>query len=228
MSVTRMVFLLGILCSAWMTSPVTANAYEEFVGLSDRGRTTVMDCGNGNGKGATYLFGGALLNAGLKIDLNGGDGLYNDRFDAFYCYGTACDPSQNHLFKGIWSKTSDRNGIQTYQLIPSGDLTELTASLPTSGWGELLAVIKVEAGDTCAKAPPGFVYPALSVLVKGTLKVNTNIRDQIPCPAPAGSCSKADVELDLKAVMGYADDGWGDPKTDTVKFKFKAKGYVLP
>ena len=44
MSVTKMAVFIGIMCSVWMTSPLTANAFEKFVGLSDRGSTKVKTC----------------------------------------------------------------------------------------------------------------------------------------------------------------------------------------
>jgi hypothetical protein len=46
MSVTRTTVLIGIMCSVWMTFPLTANAFDlaEFVGLTDRGSTKVKTC----------------------------------------------------------------------------------------------------------------------------------------------------------------------------------------
>jgi hypothetical protein len=78
---------------------------------------------------------------------------------------------------------------------------------------------------------PAKVYWALSEIVKGTLVVQTNENGKIACPAEEGSCSRAWIRLDVKSFMdgrvgGEVYDGWGSAKTDLVKFKYWANGYV--
>ena len=223
MSVTRMAVFIGIWCSVLMASPLAANASEfaKYVGISDKGKTKVKDCGSG--KGGTEKFANdTALNVELNIDLGGGDGLdSNDTFDAVFVFGGA---PGTPLFSGIWSKIDERKGKETYQLAPSGDL----AAFPgVSGWDDLLWFVNEQAGKACLKAPPENIYPTLSVLVKGTLVVDTNAKGEIDCPQAEGSCSVAVVQLDVKVVMDDGDDGWGAAKVDSVKFKYKGKGFVV-
>ena len=229
MSVTRMAVFIGIMCAVWVTSPSTANAFEEFVGQSDKGTTKVKTCVAGKG-GRESFANKTEFKVELIIDLFDGDGLDgDDSFDAFFRYGgPAAAPPFPALFGGVWSKTGERNGIETYQLTPGGDLTELSTPFrvwpDSDGWEDLLEFIRQEAGDACLSAPPNNVSPALSDLVKGTLVVYTNK----PVTCDEGSCVKAKVKLKVKAFM-KADESEivVFAKTDRVKFKYKAKGYVV-
>ena len=84
MSVTRSAVFVGIMCSMWIASPLTVNAFElgEFVGLSDRGLTRVKSCVEGKG-GRSFFSNKTALGVELNIDLSGGDGLAgDDLFDA--------------------------------------------------------------------------------------------------------------------------------------------------
>jgi hypothetical protein len=237
MSVTRTAVFIGIMCAAWMASPLTANAveYQKFVGLDDKGSSTkVKRCPVVDGKGAKQPYSsGTAFGAGLKIDLFDGDGLgHDDNFVAVIRFG----PNDEPLFDGVWSKIHERekNGDifrETYQLTPSGDLA---ASPPSGGWEDLLNFINEEARKACKMvAPPAKIYWALSELVKSTLVVSTNPEGQITCPVELGKCSRAWFRLEVKTFM---DDGanaaiesrdWGSPKTDSVKFKYEAKGYAV-
>jgi hypothetical protein len=247
MSVTRMTVLIGIMCSVWMASPMTATAFDlqEFVGLKDRGSTKVKTCfeDDDNRKGGRTSFSHEAApmsppGVNLIIDLDDGDGLGgDDRFDAFFDYGT----STERLFSGVWSKIGERkrgNQIirETYQLTPSGDLTALSAP----GWADLLDLIHAEAGDACLKARPNQVYGDLSDLVKGTLVVedkdpkcaSSTDPDDSDCvnACGGGSCMKAKVILDVKAFMNDDEtdaDAWASVKNDWVRFRYKTRvGYV--
>jgi hypothetical protein len=226
MSVTRTAVFIGIMCAAWMASPLTANAVEfkKFVGTSDKASINVKKCIGGErvGKsGKRRYSSGVALNVGLEIDLAYGDGLdRDDNFDAVLFFGQSGTP----LFSGAWSRINERNGVVTYQLTPSGDLAALP---PSDGWKDLLDLMNELAGDACEMVPPAKVYWALSELMKGTLVVNTNPEGTIACPADEGSCSRAWVHLDVKSFMDDGSDGWGSPKTDSVKFKYEGKGYVV-
>ncbi len=242
MSIIRMTVFIGILCAAWMASPPTAKAvdYYKFVGLSDKGSTRVKQCAS-DGRAHTVKYSsGATLNVGLNMDLSGGDGFGGDDiFDAVLWFGAPDTP----LFSGVWSKINDRDGVVTYQLTPSGDLTTISTNpddfrgLPydsdATGWEKLLGYINEQAGCACDQIDPPcedyptLVFPALSDLVTGTLIVNTNAEGRIACPAFEGLCSRATVRLEVKAYMDDGADGWGSPKTDVVQFKYEAKGYVV-
>jgi hypothetical protein len=245
MSVTRMTVLIGIVCSVWMASPLTANAFDlgDFVGLSDRGSTRVKTCVENvddvDRKGGRTSFSNRTESGvELIIDLND-DGLGgDDDFDAFFDYGT----SQIPLFSGVWSKIDERTkggqiSRETYQLTPGGDLTALSPP----GWEDLLGLISAEAGDACLMAPIQ-VYGDLSDLVKGTLVVEdkepkcaTTTDDKkkaynADClsACAGGSCMKAKVNLDVKAFMnGDETDAWADVRYHWVRFKYKATGYVI-
>jgi hypothetical protein len=107
----------------------------------------------------------------------------------------------------------------------------------------LLGFINVQAGCACeenvplnkkppcrefpAQVEPSQIFPALSNLVKSTLVVNTNEEGRIACPAAQELCSRAWVRLEVNTFMDDGSDGWGSPKTDLVKFKYEAKGYVV-
>jgi len=244
MSVTRLTVFIGIICSVWMTSPLTASALEEFVGLLDRGSTKVKTCvenvddvdrKGGRSSFSNNTYDGVELIIGLD-----GDGIVDDvsaggdLFDASFFYDGA---SPVALFDGAWSKIDERkNGRKTYQLTPGGDLTDDTAS----GWKNLLTLISNEAGDACFTAPPAY-YRGLSDLVKGTLIVENkpprcasseNIRD-IDCVNACGAgasstCKDARVNLDVKSFMnnGGTDD-WAWVKYDWVRFRYTARGYVI-
>jgi hypothetical protein len=242
MFVTRMAVFIGIWCSMLMASPLAANASEfsEYIGLSDRGSTTVRDCGNGK-RGRERFANNTALNVELNMNLHDGDGLdADDTFDAVFVYDNV---PITPLFSGFWSKIDERNGRESYKLVPNGELTELT-ELPIDssdpiyhplvglsgdlGWADLLGFVNAEAGDACKKAPPENIYPVLSVLVKGTLVVNTSEKGEIEdCPTPEVSCSKADLRLDVKVFMDDGDDGWGSAKVDRVRFRYRGKGYVV-
>lgn len=242
MSITRLTVFIGIMCAAWMASPLTANAVEfrNFVGLSDKGSTRVKKCAvDGRAHTATYSS-GAALNVGLNMDLADGDGLDgDDSFDAVLWFGAPDTP----LFSGAWSKINERNGVVTYQLTPSGDLTTISTNaddvrgLPfdsdATGWEKLLGYMNEQAGCACDQIDPPcedyptLIFPALSDLVRATLVVNTNVEGQIACPALEGLCSRATVRLEVKSFMDDGADGWGSPKTDSVQFKYEAKGYVV-
>jgi len=237
MSVTRSAVFVGIMCSMWVASPLTANAFDlsEFVGLSDRGMTRVKTCVEGKGGNSSFS-NKTALGVELNIDLSGGDGLAGDDvFDAFFDYGGPTTP----LFSGVWSKIDERmKGGQvvreTYQLTPKGDLTDLSAP----GWQDLLNLIHSEAGKACLTAPPSQVYGALSDLVKGTLVVedkepkcasSEDIRD-IACvnACGGGSCMKAKVSLNVNTFMNDVDtDASASVKVDGVRFKYTASGYVI-
>lgn len=237
MSVTRSAVCVGIMCSMWIASPLTANAFDlsEFVGLSDRGMTRVKSCVEGKG-GRSFFANKTAMGVELNIDLADGNGLAggND-FDAFFDYGSSTTP----LFSGVWSKIDERmkNGQvvrETYQLTPGGDLTDLSAP----GWQDLLNLIHSQAGNACLTAPPSQVYGALSDLVRGTLVVedkepkcasSDDIRD-IDCVTACGggSCMKAKVRLDVNAFMNNPEsDAWAAVKEDGVRFKYTASGYVI-
>jgi hypothetical protein len=351
MSITRMAVFIGIMCSVWMTSPSTADAFEKFVGQADRGSTKVKNCVDGKG-GSESFANSTALKVELDLDLADGDGLGgDDNFVAAFSYdGQTAEPP---LFRGIWSKIDERNGTETYQLTPSGDLAVLAESAaissddisvpstaawvdsgiaiasgdtlmisatgscspngttnfngpdgdgaacitcvapgPTSryalvgrigaagtpfligssfsetifesgslflafnddifgdnggsflasvdvstsiGWDDLLTFMNEEAGDACQTAPPSVDFPALSELLKGTLVVKKTLDDtnarkcDASCQAVCGgsNCREAEVRLDVKAFMKDSDVGGVSPKTDWVKFKYKAKGYVV-
>jgi hypothetical protein len=236
-----MTVLIGIMCSVWMTFPLTATAFDldQFVGLSDRGSTKVKTCfedGDTRKGGRTSFSNKAASGVELIIDLAGGDGIDgDDDFDAFFDYGS----SQISLSSGVWSKIDERNKggqifRETYLLTPSGDRTDLSPS----GWEDLLDLINSEAGDACLKAPPIQVYGDLSDLVKGTLVVedkepkcaSSTDPDDIDCvnACGGGSCMKAKVALDVKAFMN--DDGtnaWAEVRNHWVRFRYKATGYVV-
>jgi hypothetical protein len=250
MSVTRIAVVIGIMCSVWMTSPLTANAFEKFVGLSDRGSTKVKTCvedvddverkgGRASFSNKNSKFGGYVR---LNVDLANGDGIVSDvsdggdLFDAFLNYN---DASSVPLFEGAWSIIDERkNGRKTYQLTPSGDLADDAAS----GWKELLTLISDEAGDACLVGQLPY-YRAISDLVKGTLVVestkepkcadiddedNRNYNANCYAECNGGSCSKAKVLLDVKAFMnGYETDAWASVKYHWVRFRYKATGYVV-
>jgi hypothetical protein len=255
MSVTRMAVFIGIMCSVWMTSPSTANALEKFVGQSDRGSTRVRTCVDGKGGREFFYNDSSKHKVALEIGLSG-DGLAeddwlveDDRFAAFFVYDG--EPNPLPLFIGVWSKIGERKKKgdtdpvqETYQLAPSGDLTALSTSgdltpLSTLGWEYLLKFINEEAGDACKNAPPSNVLSELSDLVKGTLVVDYNkvidIDDDRKCDedcreACVGpNCREAKVSLDVRAFMkgGEEPESGFSAKADWVKFKYKAKGYVV-
>jgi hypothetical protein len=229
-----------------MTFPLTATAFDlnRFVGLTDRGSTKVKNCVDGK-KGKTSFSNSKDPRVELRIALSlpiddplvGNDGLDgDDPFTAsFYYFGA----SETELFSGVWSKIDERkNGRETYQLTPSGDLTEDTAS----GWKELLTLMSNETENACLNPPPAQVYRALSDLVKGTLVVEDKepkCADTIDEKKKAynadclrdcagGSCMKAKVNLDVKAFMNDGDtDTAAEVKTDWVRFRYRAKGYVV-
>jgi hypothetical protein len=246
-----MAVFIGIMCSVWMTSPLMANAFQEFVGQSDRGAITVKNCVDEK-RGKESFANKTELNVWLVIELTDGNGLDGgDRFDAFFRYHEpgAATPFDDILFSGVWSKIDERKKRdetvvrETYQLTPSGDLTAFSISgwedaLSISGWEDLLMFINAEAGDACLNVPPGNVYWALSDLVKGTLVVeakepkcaNSEDSGDVACvnACGGGSCMKATVRLDVKAFMKYGDpESVVSAKTDWVRFRYKAKGYVI-
>jgi DNA-binding PadR family transcriptional regulator len=227
-----MAVLIGIMCSVWMTSPLTANAFDlnRFVGVYDRGSTKVKTCVDEKGGRASFS-NSKEPGVELRIALSNGNGLDgDDPFVASFYYN---DVPETQLFSGVWSKIDERkNGRETYQLTPSGDL----AASPTSdGWKELLDLINEQAGDACLTAPPATVYEALSDLVKATLVVEDKEPkcdpDDIDClgACGGGSCRKAKVLLDVKAFMNDGDtDTAAEVKTDWVRFRYKVMlGYVV-
>jgi hypothetical protein len=240
MSVTRRTVFIGIMCSVWMASPLTANAFDlrEFVGLSDRGSTIVKTCAEGKG-GRTSFSNSKEPRVELKIALSDGDGLNgDDQFIASFYYDGV---PETELSSGAWSKIDERTKRgqifrETYQLTPSGDLTALSPP----GWADLLDLINSEAGDACLKAPPAVVYGALSDLVKATLVVEdkepkcattTDVKKKAynaDClgDCAGGSCMKAKVNVAVKAFMNDADTASAEVKTDWVRFRYTAKGYV--
>jgi hypothetical protein len=221
-----------------MTFPLTATAFDldRFVGLTDRGSTKVKNCVDEKG-GKTSFSNSKDPRVELRIALSGGDGLDgDDPFAAsFYYFGA----SETELSRGVWSKIDERkNGRETYQLTPSGDLTEDAAP----GWEELLTLMSNEVVDACQKIRPAQVYEALSDLVKGTLVVEdkepkcADTTDEkkkaynADCLSACGggSCRKAKVNLDVKAFMNDdTTDTAAEVKTDWVRFRYKATGYVV-
>jgi hypothetical protein len=145
---------------------------------------------------------------------------HDDDFDAVIQFGATNTP----LFGGAWSAINERNGVLTYQLTPSGDLT---ASPPSGGWEDLLNFINVEAGKACEMAPPSTIYWALSDLVRSTLVINTNQNGEIDCPAAEALCSRAWIRLEVNTFMDDGTAGWGSKKANSVKFKYGASGYVI-
>jgi hypothetical protein len=221
-----------------MTFPLTANAFDlaEFVGLTDRGSTKVKACADGKG-GRARFFNSTESKVELRIALSddplvGDDGIDgDDPFIAFFHYDGV---PETRLSRGVWSKIDERkNGRETYQLTPSGDLTEDAAP----GWEQLLTLMSNEAADACLNTPPAQVYEALSDLVKGTLVVedkdpcdSRTVPDGIDCEGrcAGASCRKAKVNLDVKAFMNNGDtDTAAEVKTDLVRFRYTAKGYVV-
>jgi len=214
MSVTRVAIFLGIFFSFWMAPSLKANAFEKFVGLSDRGATQVRNCGAGKNGREVFVNNKEKYWVELNIDLGDGDGINaDDNFDAEFLYfGNPVTP----LFSGIWSKIDERpNGTDTYQLTPSGDLAALSVD---SGWKVLFDFINAEAVDACLGQPETFTK-ILSPLIKGTLVVSGK---SIPCDE--GSCREATVSL----VMKVFSDGSlpANMNANWVKFNYKAKGYV--
>jgi hypothetical protein len=259
MSVTRTAVLIGIMCAAWMTSPLMANALEihEFVGLKYNGSIRVKKCGvdavRTEKSGTKRISDKTALNVELQIDFLGGvdgtpDGLGgDDKFDADFRFDEPITP----LLSGAWTRIDERNGKVTYQLTPSGDLTEISTDPDgiryldpdsgVTGWEELLGYMNEKAGCACDLVCDGWyptmIFPALSDFVKGTLEVYTNESGEIPCPASASasesesevSCRKANVKLDVNAFMNVKDgkDRWSSTKTDSVRFKYMSRGYVV-
>jgi hypothetical protein len=160
-----MAVFIGIMCSVWMTSPSTANAFEKFVGQSDRGSTKVKTCVDGKG-GRESFANSTALRVELDIDLDDGDGLDgDDNFVAAFSYdGQVAAPP---LFRGTWSKIDERNGTETYQLTPSGDLAALSepaanssddVSVPaTANWVD--SGIEIASGDTLVSSATGSASP---------------------------------------------------------------------
>jgi hypothetical protein len=245
MFVTRMSVFIGIMCAAWMTSPLTANAFDKFVGLSDRGSTKVTDCGVGGGR--AIFVNTDDLDIEFNMEFSGNDGLiYSgdspdvNTFLAQFTYYDVPPPTPTQLLSGVWSKVGERrNGIETYQLTPSGDLAKLS---PPSGWHDMLTFIGEEAGEACLVSPllpsplfpdfevvPGLVVP-ISDFVRGTLVVNPNkiiTCDNLPCECDAAPCWAAKVRLNVRAFVDFTGTGEVSSKTDLVNFKYKAKGYVV-
>jgi hypothetical protein len=222
-----------------MTFPLTATAFDldRFVGLTDRGSTKVKNCVDEKG-GRTSFSNSKDPRVEFRIALSDGDGLDgDDLFVASFYYFDAPDP-ETELSRGVWSKIDERkNGRETYQLTPSGDLTEDAAP----GWEELLTLMSDEVENACLNAPPAQVYEALSDLVKGTLVVENKQPKCATTPenkkaynkacyevCRVRSCMKAKVLLDVKAFMNDdTTDTAAEVKTDWVRFRYKATGYVV-
>jgi hypothetical protein len=255
MFVTRMSVFIGIMCAAWMTSPLTANAFDKFVGLSDRGSTKVTDCGVGGGR--AVFVNTDDLDIEFNMEFSGNDGLiYSgdspdvNTFLAQFTYYDVPPPTPTQLLSGVWSKVGERLNhnqtprIETYQLTPSGDLAELS---PPSGWHDMLTFIGDEAGEACLVPPlllsplfpdfeefvPGLLVP-ISDFVRGTLVVNhkkpiTCDDDDLPCSVDCagGFCRAAKVRLNVRAFVDFTGTGEVSSKRDLVDFKYKAKGYVV-